>query len=43
MGAGVQAFEAYAVAHEHDVVVLGGECPTVQVLQLIFLVRNADH
>ncbi|KAF7192638.1 FAD-linked oxidoreductase patO [Pseudocercospora fuligena] len=29
MGAGVQAFEAYAAAHEHDVVVLGGECPTV--------------
>ncbi|KXS95039.1 hypothetical protein AC578_143 [Pseudocercospora eumusae] len=29
MGAGVQAFEAYAAAHEHNVVVLGGECPTV--------------
>ncbi|KXS93458.1 hypothetical protein AC579_3495 [Pseudocercospora musae] len=29
MGAGVQAFEAYATAHEHNVVVLGGECPTV--------------
>ncbi|SMQ52371.1 unnamed protein product [Zymoseptoria tritici ST99CH_1A5] len=29
MGAGVQAFEAYAAAHASNVVVLGGECPTV--------------
>lgn len=29
MGAGVQAFEAYAAAHKHNVMVLGGECPTV--------------
>ncbi|KAF2172800.1 hypothetical protein M409DRAFT_35390 [Zasmidium cellare ATCC 36951] len=29
MGAGVQGFEAYAAAHQHGLVVLGGECPTV--------------
>jgi hypothetical protein len=29
MGAGVQAFEAYAAARASGVVVLGGECPTV--------------
>lgn len=29
MGAGVQGFEAYAAAHKHKLVVLGGECPTV--------------
>ncbi|KAK4501696.1 hypothetical protein PRZ48_007505 [Zasmidium cellare] len=31
MGAGVQGFEAYAAAHKHGVVVLGGECPTVGI------------
>lgn len=29
MGAGVQAFEAYEAAHKHNLVVVGGECPTV--------------
>ena len=29
MGAGVQGFEAYAAAHEQNLVVVGGECPTV--------------
>jgi FAD/FMN-containing dehydrogenase len=29
MGAGVQAFEAYAAAYEHGLRVVGGECPTV--------------
>ena len=29
MGAGVQAFEAYAAAHTHGLSVTGGECPTV--------------
>lgn len=43
MGAGVQAFEAYAAAHEHDVVVLGGECPTVQVYQIISFVQCTSY
>lgn len=29
MGAGVQGVEAYAAAHKQNLVVLGGECPTV--------------
>ena len=29
MGAGVQAFEAYAAADQHGLAVVGGECPTV--------------
>jgi hypothetical protein len=31
MGAGVQAFEAYAAAHEAGLSVLGGECITVGI------------
>jgi hypothetical protein len=31
MGAGVQAFEAYAAAHSNGVQVLGGECITVGI------------
>jgi hypothetical protein len=31
MGAGVQAFEAYAAAHEVGITVLGGECITVGI------------
>lgn len=29
MGAGVQGFEAYDAAHEENLAVIGGECPTV--------------
>lgn len=29
MGAGVQAFEAYEAAHKQNLVIVGGECPTV--------------
>lgn len=29
MGAGVQAFEAYEAAHEENLAIVGGECPTV--------------
>jgi hypothetical protein len=31
MGAGVQAFEAYAAAHKASLSVLGGECITVGI------------
>jgi hypothetical protein len=31
MGAGVQAFEAYAAAHEAGLSVLGGQCITVGI------------
>lgn len=31
MGAGVQAYEAYATAHAHGLVIVGGNCPTVGI------------